>query len=150
MAPINEKVVAAKVETIRRMLRGIATLPLAEEKDFTADFLMISAGESMLRRALEALLDLGRHISAKGFSSAVVEYKQIGKALGENGVLGTQSVTVLVKMAGYRNRLTHFYDEVTPEELYGVLTTGIADIDSVLDEILQWLRSNPELLDTSL
>ncbi len=51
---------------------------------------------------------------------------------------------------GHRNRLTHFYDEVTPEELYGVLTAGISDIDSVLDEILKWLRSNPELLDTSL
>ena len=80
MTPINEKVVAAKVETIRRMLKGIATLPLATEEEFTSDFRMVSAGESMLRRSLEALLDLGRHISAKTFSDAVVEYKQIGNS----------------------------------------------------------------------
>ena len=150
MTPINEKVVASKVETIRRMIRGIGTLPLASEEEFTADFRMISGGESMLRRALEALLDLGRHILAKGFSSSVVEYKQIGKSLGENHVLSPEHVTLLVQMAGYRNRLTHFYDEVTPEELYKILTTRIPDIESVLDEILQWLRSNPELIDRSL
>ncbi len=53
-------------------------------------------------------------------------------------------------MAGYRNRLTHFYDEVTPEELFKILTTQITDIESVLEETLSWLRSNRELVDTSL
>jgi uncharacterized protein YutE (UPF0331/DUF86 family) len=53
-------------------------------------------------------------------------------------------------MAGYRNRLTHFYDEVTPKELYTILTTETSDIESVVDEILHWLRSNPEMIDTSL
>jgi len=150
MTPVNEKVVAAKVETIQRMLRGIRTLPLATEEVFTQDFQMYSAGESMLRRALEALLDLGRHILAKGFNNSVVEYKQIGKTLGEFDILTSGSVTLLVNMAGYRNRLTHFYDEVTPGELYRVLTTEITDIESVVDEILHWLRSNPEMIDTSL
>ena len=150
MTPVNEKVVAAKVETIQRMLRGIRTLPLATEEVLTQDFQMYSAGESMLRRALEALLDLGRHILAKGFNNSVVEYKQIGKTLGEFDILTSGSVTLLVNMAGYRNRLTHFYDEVTPEELYRILTTEISDIESVLGEILKWLRSNPEMIDTSL
>ncbi len=67
MTQINEKVLASKVETIRRMLGGIAGLPLEVEAVFIGDFQMVSAGESMLRRALEALLDLGRHILAKGF-----------------------------------------------------------------------------------
>ncbi len=150
MVQVSEKVVTAKVETIRRMLNGISTLPLAVEEEFVANFTMVAAGESMLRRALEALLDLGRHISAKGFSKPVVEYKQIGSTLGECGVLNAARVGLLVKMAGYRNRLTHFYDEVTPGELYEILNTRIGDIESVLEEILKWLRSNPESLDTSL
>ncbi len=150
MTPVSEKVVVAKVETIQRMLRGVRTLPLADKEAFSQDFQMVSAGESMLRRALEALLDLGRHILAKGFNSSVVEYKQIGKTLGEFDILTAGSVTLLVNMAGYRNRLTHFYDEVTPEELHRILTTEISDIESVLAEILQWLRSNPEMIDTSL
>jgi len=150
MTPVSEKVVAAKVETIQRMLRGVHTLPLADEEAFSQDFKMVAAGESMLRRALEALLDLGRHILAKGFDNSVVEYKQIGKTLGEVEILTTGSVTLLVNMAGYRNRLTHFYDEVTPKELYKILTTEISDIEAVLDEILVWLRAHPELINTSL
>ncbi|MEN8165136.1 MAG: hypothetical protein ABFS37_13480 [Acidobacteriota bacterium] len=96
MTPINEKVVASKVETIRRMLTGIGTLPLATEEVFLEDFRMVSGGESMLRRALEALLDLGRHLLAKGFSIPVVEYKQIGKTLGENHILTPEAVSLLV------------------------------------------------------
>lgn len=35
---------------------------------------MVAAGESFLRRALEVLLDLGRHVLAKGFGRVVPEY----------------------------------------------------------------------------
>ena len=104
----------------------------------------------MLRRALEALLDLGRHVAAKGFAEPVVEYKQIGRALGRRGVLSGDTAALLVEMAGYRNRLTHFYDEVTPEELFQILTTRTGDIETVLNEILAWIRSHPESVENQL
>ncbi|HEX9941589.1 MAG TPA: hypothetical protein VGG03_06220 [Thermoanaerobaculia bacterium] len=56
---IQLKTVAAKAELIREMLAAIETLPLASEADFSADPRMVAAGESFLRRSLEALLDLG-------------------------------------------------------------------------------------------
>ncbi|MFQ5790171.1 MAG: DUF86 domain-containing protein [Acidobacteriota bacterium] len=150
MAPIMEKIVAAKVGIIRHMLESIDTLPLEDVEIFTADARMVAAGESMLRRGIEALMDLGRHILAKGFSSPVAEYKEIGKRLGERRVLSREQATLLVQMAGYRNRLVHFYDEITPEELYDILTTRLDDIDAVLGELLAWLRTHPELLDKAL
>jgi uncharacterized protein YutE (UPF0331/DUF86 family) len=39
-----------------------------------------------LRRVLEALVDLGRHIAAKGFGRGITEYKEIGAALKEEGI----------------------------------------------------------------
>ncbi len=33
-------------------------------------------------------------------------------------------------MAGYRNRLIHFYDEITPEELYGIIQSDLKDLDT--------------------
>ncbi len=150
MPPVNEKVIAAKVEIIRRMMEGIPLLHLESKNEFVSDFVRVSAGESMLRRSLEALLDIGRHILAKAFSIAAVEYKQIGRELGVAGVLKSETTALLVEMAGYRNRLTHFYAEVSPEELHEILTTRRADIESVLGEILLWLRLNPDKIDTSL
>lgn len=147
---IRAQVVLEKVAWIHKMLDSMAELPAGSFKEFSADFRNQAAMESYLRRALEALLDMGRHILAKGFGESVVEYKKIAEVLGQREVLSPDSTAILIQMAGYRNRLTHFYDEVTPEELYKILTTRVNDIESVLDETLQWLRDNPKLIDSSL
>jgi len=80
----------------------------------------------------------------------VVEYKAIGEALADRHVLIPSLADTLVAMAGYRNRLTHFYDEVSPKELFDIVTTKLADVEAVLDAVLAWLRTHPELTDESL
>jgi Uncharacterized conserved protein len=150
MAPIREKVVTAKAATVRDMLAAIQTLPLGSEQAFLEDPRMVAAGESFLRRALEALLDIGRHILAKSFGTPVAEYGEIGRRLGERGVLRPESAALLAQMGRYRNRLTHFYDEVTPEELFQLLSNRLGDIESILEEILGWLHAHPDLLDAAL
>ena len=150
MTLIREKVVASKVAVVREMIAAAGTLPLESREAFLEDPRMVAAGESFLRRALESLLDLGRHILAKGLGMPVAEYREIGRQLGKHGVLDTDRAALLVEMGGYRNRLTHFYDEVTPEELHELLATRLGDIKSVLDSLLQWLRDHPEKVDTSL
>lgn len=150
MTPIRQKVIAAKVSVIREMMAVIDTLPLGSLDQFLEDRLTPPAGESLLRRALEALLDIGRHILAKGFGAPVAEYGKIGESLHARGVLSSQRAAELVAMGRYRNRLTHFYDEVTPEELFTILTTHLEDLTSILDELLEWLRTHPEMVDTSL
>lgn len=147
---IRTSVVTAKVELIRRMLRQIAELPLSSPSEFVEDSILVGAGESFLRRALEALLDLGRHILAKGFGIATSEYKEIPIRLEEVGVLPAEQLQVAKDMAGYRNRLVHFYEDVTPEELYGILTEHAADIEGLLDSIRRWVTENPEWLDSKL
>ena len=49
--------------------------------EFTADPRMMAAGESFLRRSLEGLLDLGRHVLAKGFGKVVPDYAAIADEL---------------------------------------------------------------------
>jgi uncharacterized protein YutE (UPF0331/DUF86 family) len=50
-------------------------------------------------------------------------------------------------MAGYRNRLVHFYSAVTPEELFHIRSSRLNDIETVLSALLQWLQAHPELMD---
>ena len=52
--------------------------------------------------------------------------------------------------AGYRNRMVHFYSEVTDRELYELCRAGTDDIEQVLDALLAWLRANPDRIDRSL
>ena len=141
---INESIVADKTAVVRRMLEAITTLPLASRDEFLANPHNAAAGESYLRRGLEALLDLGRHLLAKGFGVAVAEYKEIAAGLRERKILAPELASTLIEMAGYRNRLVHFYDEVTADELYEILTSRRHDLERVLDAFLLWIASESQ------
>jgi uncharacterized protein YutE (UPF0331/DUF86 family) len=147
---IRAAVVAEKAAAVRRMMSGIATLPLGTESAFHADPRMVAAGESYLRRALEALFDIGRHLLAKGFGEPASEYREIARRLGELTVLDRAAAQRMERMAGYRNRLVHFYDEVTPAELYRILTIHVGELEELVDCLRAWLQAHPELRDDSL
>jgi uncharacterized protein YutE (UPF0331/DUF86 family) len=104
---------------------------------------MVAAGDSYLRRALEALLDLARYVLAKGFGRAPVEYAEVARQLGEVGVVNVALAERLSVMARYRNRMVHFYDEITDREMFEILTRDFGDVERVLSAILAWLAANP-------
>jgi uncharacterized protein YutE (UPF0331/DUF86 family) len=147
---IRAKVVLEKSAWIRAALDAIKNLPVNSIDEFKSDSRNPSSAESYLRRGLEALLDLGRHILAKGFGRGVVQYKEIPSALSEYGVIDTNAALLMTDLAGYRNRLVHFYDEVSHEELYDICTRQLSDVEGVLDAILTWLRNHPEAIDGSI
>jgi len=96
--------------------------------------------ESYLRRSLEAVFDIGRHILAKSYGTRGVEYKVIARELGEKGVITQELADILVKMAGYRNRMVHFYREVTPEEIHDIVTHHLPDFDRFNREIVHFVK----------
>ena len=147
---VSQKIATAKLDVIGEMLGSIESLPLVSEDEFARDPHMVAAGESYLRRSLEALLDLGRHVLAKGFGLPVAEYSAIADQLRAKGVVPSDLAARLKIMAGYRNRLVREYDVVTPSELYTILTAKISDVVAVSDAIRSWLAENPERVDRSL
>ena len=147
---IRLKIVRRKTELIRERLAAIETLPLASEAEFSADIRMMAAGESFLWRSLEALLDLGRHVLAKGFGKVVPDYAAVADELAARGILPPESAAKLRLMARYRNRMVHFYDEVLPPELYGILTGKRGDVEEILTTIQSWLAAHPEICDEEL
>jgi hypothetical protein len=84
---IGAKIVAERAAWVRRVLMSARALPLNTYDAFRADPRNAAAAESHLRRALEALLDLGRHVLAKGFGRAVTEYKDVARTLAVDAVL---------------------------------------------------------------
>ncbi len=96
--------------------------------------------ESYLRRSLEAIFDIGRHILAKTYGSRGIEYKAIARELGEKAVITTDLAELLVEMAGYRNRMVHFYREVTPDEIHDIIIYHLPDFDRFIREIVLFIR----------
>jgi len=143
---VSRRVVADRLAWVERMVAEICALPLTDRDAFFADRRNLWTAESCLRRALEALLDLGRHILAKGFGIGVSEYREIAARLEEQQVLSADEAALLRTMAGYRNRLVHFYHEVSPEELYEVCAHRLGDLEQVLAAYRRWLQEHPERL----
>jgi uncharacterized protein YutE (UPF0331/DUF86 family) len=53
-------------------------------------------------------------------------------------------------MARYRNRMVHFYDEITAPELYAILTEKRGDLEEILTALQSWIAAHPELCDEEL
>ena len=147
---INKEVVTQRISWIFEMIEAIKELPLKEQEGFLKEKKNVAAAESYLRRALEALLDLGRHILAKGFAYPATEYKEIAKGLLEKKVLPKEDAALLDKMAGYRNRMVHFYHEISPEELYEICRDHLDEIKLLLDKLTEWLKKNREKMDEGM
>ncbi|HYG62788.1 MAG TPA: DUF86 domain-containing protein [Thermoanaerobaculia bacterium] len=133
---ISLKVVHDRLGLVESGLRDLRALPVDSFETFLEDFRNAAAAESLLRRTIEALLDTARHLLAKQFGEGTLEYKKVAQLAVEHGlVLDPETGKRFVLIAGYRNRLTHFYDQVTPEELYGILREELGDLESIVAEL---------------
>ena len=141
---IDSKVVAQRAFWISQMTDSLKDLCLEEKAAFLADRHKIAAAESYLRRALEALFDMGRHILAKRFAYPATEYKEIAKGLSDQRVLVEKETELMRKMAGYRNRMVDFYHEITPEELHEICLDHLSEIKLLADKLVQWTKENQD------
>jgi len=139
---INRNVVTQRAAWVKQMIEALQDLPIQNKQKFLFNKHNVAAAESYLRRALEALFDIGRHILAKRFGAPVTEYKEISKSLFERKILHKKDADVLRKMAGYRNRMVHFYHEISPEELQEICAHHLDEIELLLDRLLDWVRKD--------
>jgi uncharacterized protein YutE (UPF0331/DUF86 family) len=139
ISKLNTKLIEDRLGFIVESIVKLERLSHIEETDFISNDRPAIA-ESYLRRSLEAMFDIGRHILAKTAGKAVVEYKQIAVTLGHKGVITKEFSERLMLMAGYRNRLVHFYHEVTDKELYQILKINLSDIKNFVKEIKTFIE----------
>ncbi|HEY6323206.1 MAG TPA: DUF86 domain-containing protein [Thermoanaerobaculia bacterium] len=133
---VDLKVVTGRLEIVATCLRELRALPANSLAEFEADRRNPAAAESFLRRALEALLDVARHLLAKAHGVGAVEYRQVAVRAAEQGLVLDRAVAEkFPKLAGYRNRLTHFYADITPQELFRIVTGELGDVEKVADEL---------------
>jgi uncharacterized protein YutE (UPF0331/DUF86 family) len=120
---------------IQEFLLELKKLQQMPENEFLSDKRNPAAAESYIRRSLEAVFDIGRHILAKSYGIKELEYKKIAIELGAKGVIDSEYSRTLMKMAGYRNRMVHLYHEIGPKEIYEIIKNYLSDIEHFISEI---------------
>lgn len=134
--PVDLKIVRDRLLVVEQSLKDLRALPHTSLEGFISDRRNVLAADAALRRALEALFDVARHLLAKGVGVGSLEYREVARQIGEHAlVTDAPLVACFVEMAGYRNRLTHHYDEVTPQELFAVVSRELRDLESIAREL---------------
>jgi len=132
---IDLKVVADRLSLVDKYVERLRQLP-ADRGEFLADTRNVDSAESLIRRALEGLLDTARHLLAKGFGVAALEYREIARIAVERQVVRGEGLgEAFRRMAGFRIRLTHHYEEVTDAELFGIVSERLGDIQAVREQL---------------
>jgi uncharacterized protein YutE (UPF0331/DUF86 family) len=138
---LNIPRVRENLSLIGSFLEKLGRLVKLSKIEFLADERNPAAAESFLRRSIEAMFDISRHILSKTYEFKSLEYKDVAQALGEKKIVSSAYADTLVKMAGYRNRMVHYYREIKPDELYDILQKDLGDIERFLIEIESFLKN---------
>ncbi len=139
----------AQIRTSSARLMKMHTLT---KEQFLANPDYYALAEHHLRRSLESMFDIGRHIIAKKGLGKPEIYSHIFELLGQHGIISPEFSKHIKKMAGYRNRLVHEYFHITAEELYNLINTRLEDFEQFskfMVEFLEKEQSNDELPDNN-
>ncbi|OGV97266.1 MAG: hypothetical protein A2W53_08660 [Nitrospinae bacterium RIFCSPHIGHO2_02_39_11] len=137
----NIQMLTGRIDVIRTALSHLQEISKVSKEDFLKDYRYPASAETFLRHCLEAIFDIGRHILAKTDKVRLThEYKDIARGLGKSGVISKALMNKLLEMAGYRNRIVHFYHEITDEEIYHILKNDLSDIKRFIEEIGKFMK----------
>ena len=138
-ANVNQRVVQGQTAQVRRSLRRLRELARLPEEEFLSGPDNYAIAEHHLRRCLEAMLDMGRHLIARCGLGAAQEYADVPRLLAEAGALTSDTANDAAALAKLRNRLVHFYWQVDAEEMHQVLSERLSTVESFCREVLDWL-----------
>ena len=139
--PLSKIKIETKLAILREAIAELEKVSRSHtQKQFIASKDQFAIAEHYLRRALEAVFDIGGHIISRFTYSPgrrPKTVKEIAVELGRRGLIDKKFAEEKLKeMAGYRNRLVHFYDEITPKELYQIITRDLGDLDHFASSVV--------------
>lgn len=125
----NHQLIAEKLGIIRSSFNRLKKLAQVPKEEFQKNEDAQDIAENRLRKALEALFDLGRHLVVKSGAGIPHDYRSVITMLKEKEILPADFADQIAGMAGYRNRLVHEYNKVTVQELHEILQTRLEDLE---------------------
>jgi len=115
------------------------------KEDFINSRITIAATERIFQLAIESCLNIAnRIISVEQFRRSIKPpetYAEIFLGLSKLNVVERDFAETLALMAKFRNRLTHLYWEVSPDELFKYLKNNLKDFDIFIKKIVEYLKT---------
>lgn len=147
--PLQRESIEPRLDGIQKELKLLREFASVSFDEFNTD-VMFDRAQLHLRFALEGMFHISSHILSRIPGGRFTEYKEVARKLGDVGIVSQDfAQKKLVPIAGYRNRLTHLYHELSPKELYNILCNDLTDIDTFVQAI-QAVLQKPEKFGLSI
>lgn len=140
----KREVVDTRLSFLRETISELKSLQSISFEDFSRKRESQWAVEHGLHLAAEAIFDIGNHILVGHFSERASPYDLILQALSRKGVVSEGLVGQFERLGGFRNILVHEYLHINLKKVYERLQQGLADFETFISEILQWLNRSPQ------
>lgn len=128
--PLNREILRSRLSYIEDSMKSLERFKGKSFREFHADTDNFRIAYYDLHRALEASMDIGSHILSRIPGTRATSYKEIALLLGKNKIVPLRfAENELLQMAGYRNRMVHFYSEITERELYKIVQGNLKDFE---------------------
>lgn len=137
---IDDDRISSKIAFIREQVNSIKTL-LAEksEEEILSDPWLVKGLKYALQTAVEAMIDIAYHISAKKYDHAPAEARDALRVLAEGGLIARKDLPVYGAMIGFRNRVVHGYQEVSADRVYEIAKNELGDFEKYIRQVSEVL-----------
>ena len=146
---IEKDIIVKRINGIQQELAELQKLGNLEFEEFSGGN-GFKLAQFHLHRALEGVFNISAHILSRLPGGQATSYKEIAIKLGEAEVIDKNfAETKLSLMAKYRNRLVHFYADISSKEIYGIIKNDLGDFEIFLNAIKNVLE-NPKKFDLKI
>ena len=142
---IDREKIKNKIAIIKENLGELEKMKDLSLEDFSRSLRDLAAAKYFIRTSIEAMIDVGTHIIAKKLLGTPSTNVEVILILAQKGVIPQKEVEIYIKMVKYRNRLTHFYNEVSIQEICEIIQNHLCDFGSFIQDILLYLEQEQAL-----
>jgi len=135
--------VRAKIQMIEENVRRLEALQARAHDEFIGDFLALEAAKHLLQVSIEAMLDIGAHLTARLRLKTPRDGAQVFQQLAQEGLLPADHVPTYTRMVKFRNLLVHLYQEVDAEQVYQIVQKELGDFRMFIADVWAIVHRQP-------
>lgn len=133
---VDKQKLRSKLDRISNAKRRLETIGAKGRAAFLADEILQAASIRFLQTAVEAMLDIANHVTAREGLGLPTSYRESIEILLRGGLLPSDHGESFLRMVGFRNRVVHMYDDVAAAEVYGIIENDLKDFDAFIRAIV--------------
>lgn len=135
-------VIAEKLEQIEQYHGELRTKQDVSREEFLTNITEQRAVERMFENAIQACIDLCKHIASEDFEYEGDSSKEAVTILANHGLIDDETASTLTDAVGFRNILAHEYGDVQPEQVYTYLQEELTLYETFSQQIAAWFADN--------